>query len=246
MNIFDNVSMKASAKKADGKTSWVVSVTGMDGKVDLTREFSDPMKMVLFLCRAAKSLDMELSTLEVSGANRAFSEAQRLLTEAQARLQQTVDNALASIDSMQNSSQPQTKVVEMQKPAVPMLNFPDDSTSEGAAEDKSLTPMMKQYNEMKKKHPEAILLFRCGDFYETYKEDAKVCSQILGITLTRRNTGSDRTEMAGFPHHALDTYLPKLIRAGKRVAICDEIEQSKPAVKRGRPRKVENEKEIAV
>ncbi len=89
--------------------------------------------------------------------------------------------------------------------------------------------MMRQFFQMKNKHPEALLLFRCGDFYETYGEDAVIAADILGITLTRRNNGAgtDQMEMAGFPHHALDTYLPKLIRAGKRVAICDQLEDPK-------------------
>lgn len=94
--------------------------------------------------------------------------------------------------------------------------------------------MMKQFFDLKAKHPDAVLLFRCGDFYETYCEDAVTASQILGITLTRRSNGG--TEMAGFPHHALDTYLPKLVRAGKRVAICDQLEDpklTKKLVKRG-------------
>ncbi|MFA6717973.1 MAG: DNA mismatch repair protein MutS [Prevotella sp.] len=95
--------------------------------------------------------------------------------------------------------------------------------------DKGMTPMMKQFFSMKTKHPDALLLFRCGDFYETYGKDAVEASGILGITLTRRNNGGSvaSTEMAGFPHHALDTYLPKLIRAGRRVAICDQLEDPK-------------------
>lgn len=93
---------------------------------------------------------------------------------------------------------------------------------------KKLTPMMKQFFSMKAKHPDALLLFRCGDFYETYCDDAIEASRILGITLTRRNNGSALgDEMAGFPHHALDTFLPKLIRSGKRVAICDQLEDPK-------------------
>ncbi len=107
-----------------------------------------------------------------------------------------------------------------------------------ANNDKALTPMMKQFFTLKAKHPDALLLFRCGDFYETYCEDAVTAAQILGITLTRRNNGGNKgsAEMAGFPHHALDTYLPKLIRAGKRVAICDQLEDpklTKTLVKRG-------------
>ena len=106
--------------------------------------------------------------------------------------------------------------------------------------DDGLTPMMRQFYTFKNEHPDALLLFRCGDFYETYANDAVEAAKILGITLTRRSNGKNpsgaATEMAGFPHHALDTYLPKLIRAGKRVAICDQLEDpklTKTLVKRG-------------
>ncbi|MBR6590623.1 MAG: DNA mismatch repair protein MutS, partial [Bacteroidaceae bacterium] len=105
------------------------------------------------------------------------------------------------------------------------------------AKDVVMTPMMKQYFELKEKHPDAVMLFRCGDFYETYSEDAVTAANILGITLTKRANGQAKhVEMAGFPFHALDTYLPKLIRAGKRVAICDQLEDpklTKKLVKRG-------------
>ena len=105
------------------------------------------------------------------------------------------------------------------------------------ANDVVMTPMMKQFYELKAKHPDAVMLFRCGDFYETYSEDAIVASEILGITLTKRANGQAKhIEMAGFPFHALDTYLPKLVRAGKRVAICDQLEDpklTKKLVKRG-------------
>ena len=109
-----------------------------------------------------------------------------------------------------------------------------------AEKDITATPMMRQFYDLKAKHPDAILLFRCGDFYETYCSDAVVASEILGITLTKRSNGKSDTskaiEMAGFPFHALDTYLPKLVRAGKRVAICDQLEDpkmTKKLVKRG-------------
>ena len=109
-----------------------------------------------------------------------------------------------------------------------------------AKKDNGLTPMMKQFFSFKEQHPDAMLLFRCGDFYETYLQDAVDASRILGITLTRRSNGGQQggapTEMAGFPHHALDTYLPKLVRAGRRVAICDQLEDpklTKKLVKRG-------------
>ena len=104
------------------------------------------------------------------------------------------------------------------------------------AKAKKVTPLMKQYNTIKTKYPDALLLFRVGDFYETFGEDAVKASKILGIILTHRNNGGERTELAGFPHHSLNTYLPKLVKAGLRVAICDQLEdpkQTKTIVKRG-------------
>src|SRR4030095_2722794 len=99
------------------------------------------------------------------------------------------------------------------------------------------TPLMKQYNDIKGKYPDALLLFRVGDFYETFGEDAKKAASILGIVLTKRANGSATfVELAGFPHHSLDTYLPRLVRAGMRVAICDQLEDpklTKKIVKRG-------------
>ena len=98
------------------------------------------------------------------------------------------------------------------------------------------TPLMKQYNQIKAKYPDALLLFRVGDFYETFREDAIKTSQVLGIVLTNRNNGGEQTELAGFPHHSLNSYLPKLVKAGYRVAICDQLEDpklTKTIVKRG-------------
>ena len=99
-----------------------------------------------------------------------------------------------------------------------------------------VTPLMSQYNAIKAKHPGTLLLFRVGDFYETFGKDAIKASEILGIVLTSRNNGNSKIELAGFPYHSLDTYLPKLVRAGERVAICDQLENPKEVkgiVKRG-------------
>ena len=107
----------------------------------------------------------------------------------------------------------------------------DSSAVNEKAVKAAVSPLVQQYLDLKKKHPNAILLFRCGDFYETYKDDAVKASKILGITLTKSNGRKDDEgkplAMAGFPYHALDTYLPKLIRAGERVAICDQLEVPK-------------------
>ncbi|HLR76642.1 MAG TPA: hypothetical protein VK106_03210, partial [Balneolaceae bacterium] len=94
-----------------------------------------------------------------------------------------------------------------------------------------VTPLMKQYNGIKAKYPDALLLFRVGDFYESFGEDAIKVAQILNIVLTNRNNGNEKTELAGFPHHALNTYLPKLVKAGERVAICDQLEDPKKTKK---------------
>ena len=101
---------------------------------------------------------------------------------------------------------------------------------------KKVTPLMKQYNAIKVKYPDALLLFRVGDFYETFGQDAVKAAGILNITLTARNNGGEQTPLAGFPHHSVNTYLPKLVMAGCRVAICDQLEdpkQTKTIVKRG-------------
>ena len=116
------------------------------------------------------------------------------------------------------------------KPPTPDPIIPKPKESQKVEKKSNLTntPLMQQYQDMKKKHPDAVLLFRVGDFYEIFGKDAVTASEILGITLTRRQTGIDsRIELAGFPHHALDTYLPKLVRAGKRVAICEQLEDPK-------------------
>ena len=109
-----------------------------------------------------------------------------------------------------------------------------------------LTPMMKQFRDIKTQYPDAMLLFRCGDFYETYAEDAVKASKILNITLTHRSNGGSSAapvlEMAGFPFHALDTYLPKLVRAGFRVAICDQLEPSKLEKNPSKPAETKPEK----
>lgn len=110
-----------------------------------------------------------------------------------------------------------------------VLEFPTE-------EDPKMSPMLKQYIDLKKKHPDAVQLFRCGDFYETYIQDARICANVLCITLTRSSKSKDPDgnplEMAGFPYHALDKYLPMLIRAGHRVAICEEIEKPKKTIKK--------------
>ncbi|HLR76202.1 MAG TPA: hypothetical protein VK106_00990, partial [Balneolaceae bacterium] len=103
-----------------------------------------------------------------------------------------------------------------------------------ATKTKTLTPLMRQHKKIKAENPDAVLLFRVGDFYETFGDDAELVSKELGITLTKRNNGADQTPLAGFPYHALDTYLPKLVKKGYRVAVCDQVEDPKKAKKSGK------------
>lgn len=138
-------------------------------------------------------------------------------------------NAMASYYRKANI-QPETKQVSEPDPkyieTTPTVKKEESKKSQSKG--MSTTLLMKQYEEMKQKHPDSILLFRVGDFYETFGKDAVEASEVLGITLTRRMNGkADTIELAGFPHHALDTYLPKLVRAGKRVAICEQLDDPK-------------------
>ena len=129
------------------------------------------------------------------------------------------------LNRLNKQQKPEEKVEEIKE--VKIEEKKEEKKDEKAVK-AAVSPLVQQYLDLKKKHPDAILLFRCGDFYETYKDDAVKASKILGITLTKSNGRKDDEgkplAMAGFPYHALDTYLPKLIRAGERVAICDQLE----------------------
>ena len=167
----------------------------------------------------SKRLDLQIDTIQLTALSLAYQRAKDAETEIANNAMHAADEVAKQIeDDDENDDEPMVPVVA----ATPSL-FPEEE----------LSPLLKQFLELKAKHPDALLLFRCGDFYETYREDAEDASKILGITLTVRE--KDHEKMAGFPHHALDTYLPKLIRAGRRVAICDKIEDSasKKLVKRG-------------
>jgi hypothetical protein len=134
-------------------------------------------------------------------------------------------------DEQKEMAQQEDKPSDQKERASEQREEKKEEKKEEKAVKAAISPLVQQYLDLKKKHPDAILLFRCGDFYETYKDDAVKASKILGITLTKSNGRKDDEgkplAMAGFPYHALDTYLPKLIRAGERVAICDQLEMPK-------------------
>lgn len=184
----------------------------MDGKLDCKMNFHEPLKAMRYMFLLSKRLELQIDSIQLAALSLAYQRAK----EAEQKAVEDANAALAEVGEAEQAPEEEPAPVESVEPA------PEEPS-----------PIIKQFDELKAKHPEAVLLFRCGDFYESYREDAEVLAQVLGITLTKRS--SDKVSMAGFPYHALDTYLPKLIRAGKRVAICDQIEDpaSKILVKRG-------------
>lgn len=211
-----NVQITAVKKEfKSGQNGYEVKVEGMDGKLDCKMNFNEPLKAMRYMFLLSKRLELQIDSIQLAALSLAYQRAK----EAE---QKAVEDAASVISEVGDVEQD----ADSSSPS-------GEDVKEVATSASEPTPILKQFQELKAKHPEAVLLFRCGDFYESYMEDAEICAQVLGITLTKRS--SDNIAMAGFPYHALDTYLPKLIRAGKRVAICDQIEDpaSKNLVKRG-------------
>lgn len=198
-----NVKITATNKEfKDGTKGYEVHVDGMEGRLACKMNFRNPLKAIRYMHMLSRRLDLQIDNIQLCALSLAYKRAKEAV-------EQVVENAVAAAEMTEDDSKPEISE------EIPAEKEPEQSTTP------ELTPMMKQFNDLKAKHPGALLLFRCGDFYETYNDDAVDAAEILGITLTKRNdTG---TKMAGFPHHVLDIYLPKLIRAGKRVAICDQL-----------------------
>lgn len=185
-------------------------VEGMEGKLRCEMNFRDTLKAMRYCFLLSKRLELQIDNIQLAALSLSYQRAKKALA-------QVVEDAAQGAQ-------------EVAAQAGAAIDEPADEKSEAAPEEKELvrTPnntLVSQYEDLKRKHPDALLLFRCGDFYECYDEDAKKAADVLGITLTVRN--STGRKMAGFPYHALDTYLPKLIRAGHRVAICDQLEEPK-------------------
>ena len=208
-----NVQITAVQKEfKNGQNGYEVKVEGMDGKLNCKMNFYEPLKAMRYMFMLSKRLELQIDSVQLAALSLAYQRAK----EAE---QKAVEDAMAvageftDAEPVQDSSAPEVESIALEN---------------------SSSSLPEQFKSLKEKHPDAVLLFRCGDFYEAYCEDAKPVSDILGITLTKRS--SDGLEMAGFPYHALDTYLPRLIRHGVRVAICDKLES--PVVpepkKRGR------------
>ena len=197
----------------NGNKGFKVEVKGMEGKLNITRSFSDPLKTMRFMFMLSKKLELSINKIDLAAVSIAYQKAKAELAQASAHVNEVAANAQSDAQEMEKDSEAEAS----------------DSDSETVHEFIG-TNYKKTFKELKDMHPDALLLFRCGDFYETYEHDAEIAAEVLGITLTVRK--DDHQKMAGFPNHALDTYLPKLIRAGHRVAICDSLEDPKKRSKK--------------
>lgn len=209
MTIGFNSSVQIVANNAElknGNKGFRVEIKGMEGKLNASRSFANPLKAMRYMFLLSKKLELQINSIDLAAVSIAYQKAKAELSQASNKVNEVAANAQSDAETMEKESES------------------EDSDSDPVKEDKRAT-FRKQFEEFKEKHPDALLIFRCGDFYETYEDDAQIASEVLGITLTLDS--KNKRKMAGFPHHALDTYLPKLIRAGHRVAICDQLEAPK-------------------
>ena len=213
MTIGFNSSVQIVANAAEfknGNKGFKVEIKGMEGKLNASRSFANPLKAMRYMFLLSKKLELQINSIDLAAVSIAYQKAKAELSQATAHINEVAANAQSDAQELEKESESK------------------DSDSDPVKEDKRAT-FRKQFEEFKEKHPDALLLFRCGDFYETYEDDAQIASEVLGITLTLDS--KNKRKMAGFPHHALDTYLPKFIRAGHRVAICDQLEAPKASKK---------------
>lgn len=197
-----NVQITAVKKEfKNGQNGYEVKVEGMDGKLDCRMNFYEPLKAMRYMFMLSTRLELQIDSVQLAALSMAYQRAKDAMQSA-------VDSASLAVNEFPGAEQ----VLEESAPEV--VSEPSDNLS---------LSLSGQYDELKAKHPDALLLFRCGDFYESYHEDAQKVADSLGLTLTKRS--QDGVYMAGFPYHALDTYLPRLVRKGYRVAICDKIPQ---------------------
>ena len=212
MTIGFNSSVQIVANNAEfknGNKGFRVEIKGMEGKLNASRSFANPLKAMRYMFLLSKKLELQINSIDLAAVSIAYQKAKAELSQASNKVNEVAANAQSDAQELEKESES------------------EDSDSDHVKEDKRAT-FRKQFEEFKEKHPDALLLFRTGDFYETYEEDAVKAAEILGITLTYTNRNvKPKLRMAGFPYHALDTYLPKLIRAGQRVAICDALEAPK-------------------
>lgn len=225
-----NVQISAVKKEfKNGQQGWQVFVDGMEGRLRCEMNFKDSLKAMRYCFLLSKRLELQINDIQLAALSLAYQRAKAAADKAVEDATQVATEVAAEVGEAEASGEQATASEEQSEEPVRKPN----------------NTLISQYEELKRKHPDAVLLFRCGDFYECYDEDAVKAAEVLGITLTVRS--STGRKMAGFPFHALDSYLPKLIRAGLRVAICDQLEEPKghakvselvePASKKGSSKK---------
>jgi hypothetical protein len=203
-NFNSSVQIVANATEfKNGNKGFRVEVKGMEGKLNASRSFANPLKAMRYMFLLSKKLELQINSIDLAAVSIAYQKAKAELAQASAKVNEVAANAQSDAQELEKESES------------------EDSDSDNKEDNADLH--LKQFKEFKELHPDALLLFRKGDFYESYEDDAEQAAQILGLVVTR----SANSKLTGFPQHALDSYLPKLIRAGKRVAICDQITKSK-------------------
>ena len=205
-----NVQISAVKKEfKNGQQGWQVFVDGMEGRLRCEMNFKDALKAIRYSFLLSKRLNLQINDIQLAALSLDYQRAKDAVAKVVEDAAQAANEAAATAGAEQEESSDESEGAS--------------EKAEDAAIDES--PLFKQFCDLKKKHPDALLLFRRGDFYECYEEDAITAAAVLALTEVRST--SDNITMAGFPYHALDSYLPKLIRAGHRVAICDELEAPK-------------------
>ena len=210
-----NVQISAVKKEfKNGQQGWQVFVEGMEGRLQCKMNFTNTLKAIRYCFLLSKKLNLQINEIQLAALSLDYQQAKEVAQKAQVAEE-------ATEVAQEVATEAGAEQVE-----------PSEKKSEAAPKEQAVaeSPLFKQFCDLKKKHPDALLLFRCGDFYECYEEDAIKAAEVL--CLTEIHSSEDNVTMAGFPHHALDTYLPKLIRAGLRVAICDQLEAPKPKKQR--------------
>lgn len=203
-NFNSSVQIVANATEfKNGNKGFRVEVKGMEGKLNASRSFANPLKAMRYMFLLSKKLELQINSIDLAAVSIAYQKAKAELAQASAKVNEVAANAQSDAQELEKESES------------------EDSDSDNNKDNADLH--LKQFKEFKELHPDALLLFRKGDIYESYEDDAEQAAEILGLVVTR----SANSKLTGFPQHALDSYLPKLIRAGKRVAICDQITNSK-------------------
>ena len=209
-----NVSISAVKKEfKNGQQGWQVFVEGMEGRIQCKMNFTSPLKAMRYCFVLSKRLELQINDIQLAALSLAYQRSKSVAAQA-----------LTAADATEVAQQ-----VAQEEGAEDIQPAPE--LEESVVREEAAPNELHQWASLKVKHPDAVLLFRNGDFYEAYGADAEKAAEALGLTLTQ--WGKSSYMMCGFPFHALDTYLPRLVRSGHRVAICDQLEAPKPKAKRG-------------